>query len=138
MQADIAEFKGKTPIKIEVFKNTGTTDGDNIVFCFSDGSTYKMYHQRDCCEDVWIQDVTGDIQKLVGWPLLSSKEVSYKENDCSGSTTWTFYHLRCQIESVTIRWNGSSNGYYSESVDIEKTAIHNIDNAQDADFEIMQ
>jgi hypothetical protein len=35
------------------------------------------------------------------------------------SYTWTFYRFGTRRGSVTVRWLGHSNGYYSEGVSVE-------------------
>jgi hypothetical protein len=61
----------------------------------------------------------------VGFPLVRAEEPSSlagfqdEPGEAGGDThTWTFYILGTAKGTVTIRWYGSSNGYYSESVSL--------------------
>lgn len=104
---------------------------DSITFVAANGDTYVMFHQQDCCEDVSIESMAGDISDLVGTPITMAEEVSSNDtppNDPSdaeyGSYTWTFYKFATVKGYVDVRWYGVSNGYYSESVDFVKLLKH--------------
>lgn len=96
---------------------------DEIRFKTTDGRTLLMYHEQDCCESVYVEDIIGDMDDLIGEPLTMAEEVSENGNsddddDWDESRTWTFYKFATVKGYVTIRWLGESNGYYSESVDL--------------------
>lgn len=117
---DRCEFKelvGKTLTALDV-------GDDEIVFTCADGSVYKQFHSQDCCESVNVEDVVGDKADVVGSPILvadeSSNSYQGKKDQYDESWTWTFYKLDTAKGGITIRWYGTSNGYYSESVDFER------------------
>lgn len=109
---------GKIFTKIE-------SSSTQIDFHTKDG-VYVMYHSQDCCESVYVEDTVGDLDDLVGSEILVAEESTSRNCDADGTPfedsydtcTWTFYKLGTIKGWVDIRWFGSSNGYYSESVDL--------------------
>lgn len=111
-------IKGKTCTDV---KRTTFDGEDAIEFTVDDGTMYRMHHNQDCCEDVRIEDICGDLDDLVGVPLTMAEASSTDQSDeyDDRSMTWTFYRFAGKGH-VTIRWVGESNGYYSEEVDFER------------------
>jgi hypothetical protein len=100
-----------------------SADSERVTLVTQQGDVCILYHRDDCCESVWLEEIVGDLADLIGSPLLVAEErVSNDEPPLrtgEESYTWTFYELRTVAASVTLRWYGTSNGYYSESVDFE-------------------
>ena len=119
-QTDIKEMEGKT------FTRVYELDNDTLVFENED-YRYTFYHSQDCCESVYIESIFGDLDDLVGSPLLLSEEVSSDDDgplsDYEESYTWTFYKFATIKGYVDVRWYGSSNGYYSESVQLRRETV---------------
>lgn len=121
MRCKVSALLGKTLNNIEVNNVNG---GDEIIFFCQDESKYRMYHEQDCSESVFIEDICGSLTALIGKPLTMAEDVS---NECGRpakdpwvySCTWTWYKFATVTGYVTIRWYGESNGYYSEGVDFE-------------------
>ena len=58
-----------------------------------------------------------------GCPLLQAEESTSdasKTGEYDDSATWTFYKMTTRKGYVTIRWYGTSNGYYSERATFDK------------------
>jgi len=115
--AKVADLIGVRLASVE-----GMHDGSECVtFTSACGRVFKMLHVADCCERVEIVDVYGDPADLVGTPIIVADESSSDElqpgQDAGESFTWTFYNFRTAKGSVSLRWLGESNGYYSERVE---------------------
>lgn len=115
---DIKILIGKVFIEIVVhqFKET-------ISFTTTDGEVFQMFHIEECCETVLVEDIVGDLDDLIGSPILRAEEATNNENRKEGgdeSHTWTFYKFATIKGYVDIRWYGESNGCYSEKVEFEK------------------
>lgn len=100
----------------ETFKEIRATDS-KVVF-ITDDREFTLEHQQSCCEQVYLEDVEGSWNDLIGNPILVAEENSNGEYTEHGHETWTFYKIATIKGYVDMRWYGSSNGYYSESVDL--------------------
>ena len=110
---NVSEMLGKTLLGVEEIRGH-EVNLDSIIFHCGDDTSYKMWHENDCCERVEIKEVVGDWSALIGHPLLMCEE-SNKEDD-DGTERWTFYRFATIKGSVTVDWYGESNGYYSMAV----------------------
>ena len=116
-QEGMARMLGQTFVEV-----TGSVGDDEMVFVTADGERFMFAHSQDCCERVDIDDIVGDLQDLVGEPLLVAEEVRgatpEPDEEHYESYTYTFYKFATRKGYVDVRWLGESNGYYSESVDL--------------------
>jgi hypothetical protein len=118
-EMNISELTGKVITSISGLEK----ESEEVLFTLTDGRKFKLYHLKDCCEEVKVAEVHGDVDDLIGNPILFAEESISENNEnekpepYSDSWTWTFYRLTTIKGSVVIRWLGESNGYYSESVD---------------------
>lgn len=91
---------------------------------------FRMYHSQDCCECVMVYDVSDDISKLIGSRVVLATQnilqdwpgdIKYNPFD---SYTWTIFRFVNESGvDITVRWLGTSNGFYSESVYFSHTHV---------------
>lgn len=107
----IESMIGKTFIKVF------NMDDEELHFLTNEGEDYIFYHSQDCCECVEIEDISDSLELLENSPITMAEEFIHENLAINDSTTYTFYKFATAKGYVTVRWCGSSNGYYSESVD---------------------
>ena len=99
-----------------------------ILFTTTEGRRFRMFHWQDCCENVSVEDVVGDVEDIIGSPVLRAEERSSGVQDIKdgwgSDEQWTFYTIATIQGTVDLRWYGTSNGYYSTSVDFEEVSSH--------------
>lgn len=110
-------------LKGEIFRKIEVDDKKEFIKLHCDDDKfYTLEHYQDCCESVFLEDVCGNINDLLDTPILLANEVTSRDNPKGNpeSFTWTFYTLSTIKGTITLRWYGESNGYYSEGVDLFK------------------
>ena len=122
-------YDWNSSIKIEdmigkVFTSVKNVDNTELVF---ENSTerFVFFHRQDCCEEVRIEDIVGDLSDLEGVELLKAEEthnlfdmIKSIDKELNEEGTCTYYKFATRKGYVDVRWLGESNGYYSESVDL--------------------
>lgn len=115
---DVSEMVNQTFTRV-------TSDLESVTF-ENDEVRYVLYHDQDCCESVVVEEIIGDLEDLENLPLLIAREDSNAEGEDlpnEESYTWTFYNFATYKGYVTIRFLGTSNGYYSEDVYCRKETV---------------
>jgi len=117
---NIEELNGKKLTDVKL------TDG-SLEFICDDGSIFLMYHDQNCCESVYIDEITPEWREiLIGQTVTYAYESMNQDlgpkSGWESSYTWTFYRISTTAGQVVIRWYGTSNGYYSERVSFIQTA----------------
>ena len=117
-QKGMEQMLGKTFVQV-----TGSVGDGTMTFETAQGERFMFAHSQDCCERVDINDIVGDLEDLVGEPLLMAEEVEGQtpvdfDEEHDESYTYTFYKFATRKGYVDVRWLGESNGYYSEGVDL--------------------
>ena len=103
---------------------------DESVLLQTFGRSFRIHHNQACCESVQLASITGDLNHLIGSPILDAEkriETSEwpadldKENFfVEESFTITSVIITTALGTVCIRWVGTSNRWYGESVDLEE------------------
>jgi hypothetical protein len=115
---------GRTVKNVYVSDDAFTLEIDDVNYPF-----VHFYHRQSCCEDVKIEDIVGGkLSELVGQKMYHCELVEQDNEDSSfvakedvnyiTSATWSFLKLNTLKDSITVRWWGESNGYYSETISI--------------------
>ena len=107
---NIDQIKGMT-ITAVVYK-----ESDESLLIHLNTHVLVMIHHQDCCETVYLADVVGSFEDLIGYPLLEVSESIVNTNSAYMSSTATYYNFKTVKASVQLRWVGESNGYYSVAV----------------------
>jgi hypothetical protein len=122
--ANFFELVGKIILNIR-----NAHEDSDCVTIETDGGTYTLYHNQDCCESVDVIRVMGNPNDLIGQRVTGAEEDAGASSPswfdssrwCSGGTLTRFSLMVENGSTLDIWWNGVSNGYYSEAVSVAKS-----------------
>ena len=101
----------------------GLAYSDEYFQILTDDCVYAFYHEQDCCESVWLTQVDGISDKIIGSRIVIAEEVVDEKDTEYGHITWSFYKIGTNKGMIDFRFQGESNGYYSETVDLIKIEV---------------
>ena len=90
-------------------------DDDGMTFRLFDGRVFWLGHYQECCEDVHLEEVIGDVDDLVCAPIIKAVELTNR-GEQEGDLLWTFYEVATIKGTVTIRF--CANLYTDYGVDV--------------------
>ena len=109
---DIKDMVGK--------KITGIYYDEDYFQIRTDDCVYAFYHEQDCCESVWLTQVDGINDKIIGSRIVIAEVVTDEKDTEHSHITWSFYKIGTNKGIIDFRFQGESDGGYSETVDLVK------------------
>jgi hypothetical protein len=93
---------------------------NKILFMWNDRVEFVLMHKQQCCEDVTIEEIIGDLNDLTDFPITDAKFTSEntKRMTYVESKTNSSYRIETEKGKVKIEVVGYSNGDYSEVLDL--------------------
>lgn len=84
---------------------------------------------EDCCNDSWIESIDGDITQILDSPVtrfeivsqsVDTRKIEIKDEDfrLQNDATWSFVKIDTKKGGVTIRFLGTSSGFYCEEASV--------------------
>ena len=110
----------------EVLTHIDTDEENNeIMLTTKSGRIIKIFHYQNCCEYVSIEDTDGNWHDLIGKVIIEATHDEFEKGEPEPEYpdySWTRTSLKFVVDDATVisKWIGSSNGYYSETVDIQE------------------
>ena len=112
---DIKDMVGK--------KITGIYYDEDYFQIRTDDCVYAFYHEQDCCESVYLTQVDGISDKIIGSRIVIAEVVTDEKDTEYGHVTWSFYKISTNKGAIDFRWQGESDGGYSEIVNLVKVEV---------------
>lgn len=118
------ELRLKSIINQTITNIVGANENsDRVEFTLENGKKISMYHSQDCCESVGVEYIEGNIDDIIGETVIEAYEYCEEPEQNNWeftpeSYTWTNFTIVTKKGKVVIKWLGTSNGYYSESVEV--------------------
>ena len=101
----------------------GLAYSDEYFQILTDDCVYAFYHEYSCCESVYLTQVDGISDKIIGSRIVIAEEVVDGKDTEYGHITWAFYKIGTNKGMIDFRFQGESDGGYSESVDLIKIEV---------------
>ena len=109
---DIKDMVGK--------KITGVYYDEEYFQIRTDDCVYAFYHEQDCCESVYLTQVDGISDKIIGSRIVIAEVVTDEKDTEHSHITWSFYKIGTNKGMIDFRFQGESDGGYSEIVNLVK------------------
>jgi len=117
----VSDLCGKILLDVYLEKAFRCDEKPNAIFFrVTDGIIYKLYHERKCCDRVYIDDIKisselPDFECLKNTPILFAEKTSKIQD----KEEWHFFKLSTIKGSVDIIFHGTSKGCNSMDVKME-------------------